>query len=178
LERRDLLLLILIRGKLLLLASHPLFNVAVPVPPIPIQPFVRDFDDGADQVIQELRPKLAAIPGLSLYMQPVQDITVDDRVSRTQFQYTLEDPNVDELHEWAPRMLARLQQLPEIRDAASDQQARGLRAQLVIDREAQALEQHLPRHGPREVEPPAYSACRRQEMINRGEIHRAKLCVA
>ena len=68
-------------------------------------------------------------------MQPVQDITVDDRVSRTQFQYTLEDPNVDELHDVGARMLARLQQLPELRDVASDQQALGLRAQLVIDRE-------------------------------------------
>jgi multidrug efflux pump len=93
-------------------------------------------DANATEVIGRLQPKLAAIPGLSLYMQPVQDITVDDRVSRTQFQYTLEDPNVDELHEWAPRMLAKLQQLPDIRDAASDQQALGLRAQLVIDRDA------------------------------------------
>ncbi len=68
-------------------------------------------------------------------MQPVQDITVDDRVSRTQFQYTLEDPNADELNSWAPRMLAKLQQLPEVRDVASDQQELGLRAQLVFDRE-------------------------------------------
>ena len=68
-------------------------------------------------------------------MQPVQDITVDDRVSRTQYQYTLEDPNVDELRDVGARMLAKLQQLPELRDVASDQQALGLRAQLVIDRD-------------------------------------------
>ena len=60
-------------------------------------------------------------------MQPVQDLTVEDRVSRTQFQYTLEDPNADELNMYAPRMVARLQQLPELRDVASDQQVLGLR---------------------------------------------------
>jgi multidrug efflux pump len=65
----------------------------------------------------------------------VQDISVEDRISRTQFQYTLEDPSLDELNAWAPKMLARLQQLPELRDVASDQQALGLRAQLVFDRE-------------------------------------------
>jgi len=90
----------------------------------------------ATEIIGRLQPALTDIAGLRVFMQPVQDITVDDRVSRTQFQYTLEDPNVDELHEWAPRMLARLQQLPDIRDAASDQQALGLRAELVIDRDA------------------------------------------
>jgi multidrug efflux pump len=63
-------------------------------------------------------------------MQPVQDITVDDRVSRTQFQFTLEDPNPDVAEPWAPRLLEKLHQLPEIRDAASDQQELGLRVQL------------------------------------------------
>jgi multidrug efflux pump len=90
----------------------------------------------ATEIIRRLQPKLAGIPGLSVYMQPVQDITIDDRVSRTQFQYTLEDPNAAELNTWAPRLLARLQQLPEVRDVASDQQELGLRAQLVYDREA------------------------------------------
>jgi multidrug efflux pump len=89
----------------------------------------------ASEIIRRLQPKLAGIPGLSVYMQPVQDITVDDRVSRTQFQYTLEDPNADELNTWAPRLLAKFQQLPEVRDVASDQQELGLRAQLVYDRE-------------------------------------------
>jgi len=92
-------------------------------------------DSNASEIIRRLQPKLAGIPGLSVYMQPVQDITVDNRVSRTQFQYTLEDPNTNELNAWAPRLLAQLHQLPEVRDAASDQQELGLRAQLVYDRE-------------------------------------------
>src|SRR5262249_6698160 len=77
-------------------------------------------DLNASDVIRRLQPRLASIPGLSVYMQPVQDITVDDRVSRTQFQYTLEDPNPDELNAWAPRLLAKFQQLREVRDVASD----------------------------------------------------------
>jgi multidrug efflux pump len=71
-------------------------------------------------------------------MQPVQDLSVEDRVSRTQFQYTLEDPNVDELNTFAPRMLAKFQQLPELSDVASDQQDLGLRARLVYDRNTAA----------------------------------------
>ena len=67
-------------------------------------------------------------------MQPVQDLSVEDRVSRTQFQYTLEDPNVDELNTYAPQMLAKLQKLPQLSDVASDQQILGLRAKLVFDR--------------------------------------------
>jgi multidrug efflux pump len=92
-------------------------------------------DSSASEIIRRLQPKLAGIAGLSVYMQPVQDITVDARVSRTQFQYTLEDPNTDELNSWAPRLLAKLQHLPEVRDVASDQQELGLRLQLVYDRE-------------------------------------------
>jgi multidrug efflux pump len=92
-------------------------------------------DASAADVIGRLQPEVAKLSGIALYMQPVQDISVEDRISRTQFQYTLEDPNLDELHVWAPKMLARLQQLPELRDVASDQQALGLRAQLVFDRE-------------------------------------------
>ena len=72
--------------------------------------------------------------GITLFMQPVQDLSVEDRVSRTQFQYTLEDPNVDELNTYAPQMLARLQKLPQLSDVASDQQTLGLRAGLVFDR--------------------------------------------
>jgi multidrug efflux pump len=92
-------------------------------------------DVTATDVIARLQPELATLSGIALYMQPVQDISVEDRISRTQFQYTLEDPSLDELNAWAPKMLARLQQLPELRDVASDQQALGLRAQLVFDRE-------------------------------------------
>ena len=89
----------------------------------------------ASDVIRRLQPELAKVAGITLYMQPVQDITVEDRVSRTQFQYTLEDPNVDELRSYAPKMLAALQKLPELTDVASDQAESGLRAKLVFDRE-------------------------------------------
>jgi multidrug efflux pump len=94
-----------------------------------------DRDANATAVIARLQPKLRQIENLSVYLQPVQDITVDDRVSRTQFQYTLEDPSADELHDWAPKMFDRLSHLPQVADVASDQQALGLRAQLNIDRE-------------------------------------------
>ncbi|HEV2232369.1 MAG TPA: efflux RND transporter permease subunit [Terriglobia bacterium] len=89
----------------------------------------------ASDVIRRLQPELARVPGITLFMQPVQDITVEDRVSRTQFQYTLEDPNTDELSAFAPKMLAELQKLPELSDVASDQQVGGLQAKLVFDRE-------------------------------------------
>jgi multidrug efflux pump len=92
----------------------------------------------ASDVIRRLQPELAKVPGITLFMQPVQDLSVEDRVSRTQFQYTLEDPNVDELNTFAPRMLARLQRLPELSDVASDQQDRGLRARLMFDRNTAA----------------------------------------
>ncbi|MGD0777710.1 MAG: multidrug efflux RND transporter permease subunit [Candidatus Solibacter sp.] len=88
----------------------------------------------ASDVIRRLQPELAKAPGITLFMQPVQDLSVEDRVSRTQFQYTLEDPNVDELNAFAPQMLARLQKLPQLSDVASDQQTLGLRARLVFDR--------------------------------------------
>jgi multidrug efflux pump len=88
----------------------------------------------ASDVIRRLQPELAQIPGITLFMQPVQDLSVEDRVSRTEFQYTLEDANVDELNIFAPQMLARLQKLPELSDVASDQQTLGLQAKLVFDR--------------------------------------------
>jgi multidrug efflux pump len=71
-------------------------------------------------------------------MQPIQDLTVDDRVSRTQFQYSLEDADAKELNLWAPRLVARLQMLPDLRDVASDQQTEGLQATLIIDRDSAA----------------------------------------
>ncbi len=88
----------------------------------------------ASDVIRRLQPQLAKLAGITLFMQPVQDLSVEDRVSRTEFQYTLEDPNVDELNTFAPQMLARLQKLPELSDAASDQQSLGLQAKLIFDR--------------------------------------------
>ncbi|MGO9272119.1 MAG: efflux RND transporter permease subunit [Terriglobia bacterium] len=89
----------------------------------------------ASDVIRRLQPELAQVAGITLFMQPVQDITIDDRVSRTQFQYTLEDPNADELNTYAPKMLAELQKRPELLDVASDQQVGGLQARLVFDRQ-------------------------------------------
>jgi multidrug efflux pump len=89
---------------------------------------------GASDVIRRLQPKLENVEGITLYMQPVQDLTVEDRVSRTQYQYTLEDPDQNELDLWATRFVAKLQQLPELRDVATDQQTSGLAEDLVIDR--------------------------------------------
>ena len=80
----------------------------------------------ASEVIRRLQPELANVPGITLFMQPVQDITVEDRVSRTQFQYTLEDPNADELYAFAPRMVEKLRESPLLRDVASDQEVGGL----------------------------------------------------
>ena len=71
---------------------------------------------------------------MHLYMQPVQDITVDDRVSRTQYQYTLEDPDFNELNEWTDKFVAELKKLPELEDVATDQQTGGRALQLDIDR--------------------------------------------
>ena len=93
----------------------------------------RDLD--ASQIIQRLQPTLAQIEGITLYMQPVQDLTVENRVSRTQYQYSLEDADAAELAEWTPRVVERLRRLPELRDVATDQQNRGLQAALVIDRD-------------------------------------------
>jgi multidrug efflux pump len=90
---------------------------------------------GASDVIRRLQPRLAAVQGITLFMQPVQDLTVEDRVSRTQYQFTLEAADAGELHAWAPRLVERLQALPELRDVASDQQNGGLQASLVIDRD-------------------------------------------
>ena len=90
---------------------------------------------GASDVIRRLQPELAKVAGITLYMQPVQDLTVEDRVSRTQYQYTLEDPNADELNSFVPKMVARLQELPEIRDVATDQLVNGLRVRVVFDRD-------------------------------------------
>jgi multidrug efflux pump len=88
----------------------------------------------ASDVIRRLKSKLDQVQGIELFMQPVQNISVDDRVSRTQYQYTLEDPDADELNDWSNRFVARLKQLPELEDVATDQQTGGLAVSLVIDR--------------------------------------------
>jgi multidrug efflux pump len=90
----------------------------------------------AVEVIRRLQGELAAVEGISLFMQPVQDLSVETRVSRTQYQVSLESPDAVELAAWAPRFVARLQQLPELADVASDQQTDGRQARLVIDRDS------------------------------------------
>src|SRR5438093_633985 len=92
----------------------------------------------ASDIIRRLQPQLEKVEAITLFMQPVQDITVDDRVSRTQFQYSLEDADAKELNTWAPRLVEKLQSLPELRDVASDQQSEGLQASLTIDRDSAA----------------------------------------
>ena len=87
------------------------------------------------EVIRRLQPKLDQVQGIQLFLQPLQDLTVEDRVSRTQYQYTLEDASAKELNDWAPRLVAKLQGLPQLRDVATDQQDNGLEAMLVIDRD-------------------------------------------
>jgi len=89
---------------------------------------------GASDVIRRLQNSLSQVHGMHLYMQPVQDITVDDRVSRTQFQYTLEDPDTDELNEWTNKFVAKLKNMPELEDVATDQQTGARAVQLAIDR--------------------------------------------
>ncbi|AXC12861.1 Cation efflux system protein CusA [Acidisarcina polymorpha] len=88
----------------------------------------------AADVIRRLQKSLPQVQGITLFMQPVQNITVDDRVSRTQYQYTLEDPDQAELNLWTSRFVDKLKQLPEITDVATDQQTGGLTTSLVIDR--------------------------------------------
>jgi multidrug efflux pump len=102
--------------------------------------------DAASAIIRRLQPELAKVEGITLYMQPVQDLTVEDRVSRTQFQYSLEDADATELNDWSNRILAKLRTLPELRDVASDQQNSGLKADLVIDRDTAARFGILPQN--------------------------------
>jgi multidrug efflux pump len=89
----------------------------------------------ATEVIHRLQPELEKVEGITLYMQPIQDLTVEDRVSRTEYQYTLEDPDQAELNTWSNRLVAALKTLPELRDVATDQQVLGTAQQLTIDRE-------------------------------------------
>jgi multidrug efflux pump len=88
----------------------------------------------ASDVIRRMQPNLEKVEGITLYLQPVQDLTVEDRVSRTEYQYSLEDPDQNELNTWTAKFVQKLQGLPELRDVATDQQTSGLAASLVIDR--------------------------------------------
>ncbi len=92
----------------------------------------------ASDVIRRLQPQLAKIDGITLFMQPVQDLSVEDRVSRTQFQYSLEDVDAGELNFWVPRFLDKLKTLPQLRDVATDQLTGGLQVNLAIDRDSAA----------------------------------------
>jgi len=92
----------------------------------------------ASAIIRRLKESTAVVTGIELFMQPVQDLTVDDTVSRTQYQFVLEDANPDELNEWTPRLVERLKELPQFADVASDLAAQGLAAYVEIDRSTAA----------------------------------------
>ncbi len=92
----------------------------------------------ASEIIQRLQPNLEKVEGITLYMQPVQDLTVENRVSRTQYQYTLEDADLNELNSFTPKLVDKLRSIPQLRDVASDLQTGGLQATLTIDRDTAA----------------------------------------
>ena len=94
-----------------------------------------DRKSDADQIITRLRPQLAKVPGIQLFIQAAQDLNVGGRTSRTQYQYTLQDSDINELNEWAPKMLEALQKLPSLRDVASDQQTSSGMLSMTIDRD-------------------------------------------
>ena len=91
--------------------------------------------DDASAIIRRLQPALAKVEGITLYMQPVQDLTVEDRVSRTEFQYSIEDADARELAQWTPKLVDKLKTLPELRDVATDQLNNGLESMVSIDRD-------------------------------------------
>jgi len=92
-------------------------------------------DANAQQIISRLRPKLEKVEGARLYMQASQDVRLGGRATRTQFEFTLQDANLDELNEWAPKILAAMQKLPQLRDVATDQQSQGTTLTMTIDRD-------------------------------------------
>jgi len=94
-----------------------------------------DRNENADQIIARLRPQLDKVPGAKLFLQAAQDVRVGGRASRTQFQYTLQGSDIEQLNEWAPKMLAKLKDLPELRDVATDQQSEGTTLTLTINRD-------------------------------------------
>ncbi len=101
---------------------------------INLKPLADRHHTSASDVIRRLQSRLQKVDGIALFMQPVQNITVDDRVSRTQYQYTLEDPDANELNDWTNRFVAKLKTLPDLEDVATDQQTGGLAVSLIIDR--------------------------------------------
>jgi multidrug efflux pump len=95
----------------------------------------KERDASADEIIARLQPKLRQIDGIALYMQSVQDLQIDSRISRTQYQYTLEDADPIELSDWAPKVVDKLRTLPMLQDVASDMQSSGLQMNVTIDRD-------------------------------------------
>src|SRR3984893_1043826 len=91
-----------------------------------------------DQVIAEMRRKLTAVPGATLFMQSSQDLTIGGRQSQAQYQYTLQGEDLKELNTWSPLLLQKLRTLPDLRDVNTDQQDKGLEAAVVIDRDTAA----------------------------------------
>jgi multidrug efflux pump len=98
----------------------------------------KDRSASAGEIIDRLEPKLAEVEGIQLYLQPVQDLQIETRTSRTQFQYTLEDADPKELAEWGPKVVEKLRTLPELRDVTSDLLSSGLQENLTIDRDTAA----------------------------------------
>lgn len=92
----------------------------------------------ASEIIRRLQPQLNQVEGIHLYMQPIQDLTVEDQVSRTQFQFTLSSPNQEELNFWSEKFLEKMKTLPELREVATDQQTHGLSVALTYDRQTAA----------------------------------------
>ena len=99
---------------------------------------LEDRDDRAPEIIRRLNERLAQAPGIRLYLQPVQDLTIEDRISRTQYQFVVESLNMENLQEWVPKLVEDLQTRPALADVASDLQASGRQAFLVLDRERAA----------------------------------------
>jgi len=111
-------------------------------------------EPSSEEVIGDLRKKLASVEGVKLFMQAAQDLRVGGRSSRTQFQYTLQDPNLQELQTWGPKVVQAFRQLPELRDVTSDQQSAGLQLLFEIDRDAAGM------HGitPQQIDATLYDA--------------------
>ncbi len=106
--------------------NGPVFIDLKPMPPRKLSP---------DEIIGRLRPKLAKVAGVQLFLQSVQDVRVGGRSSRTQYQYTLQDASLAELREWAPKLVERLKKIPLLKDVATDQQTAGLELNLALDRD-------------------------------------------
>jgi hydrophobe/amphiphile efflux-1 (HAE1) family protein len=105
---------------------------------IALKPWDQRVGGSAQDYINRLRPKLAKVVGGKMFMQAAQDVRVGARLSKTEYQYTLEDPNLDELYQWAPKVLEQLKGLPELRDVTTDQQMSGTTATLTINRDLAA----------------------------------------